>query len=198
MATEKTRQDTRGQILGAAVSLVRREGVSGLTIERVAGEAGLSKGGVFYHFPSKEALIEGMIGRALEDADREIGRLASSEAGVPGGFARAYARATFGKQGDPYLDVGGGLLAAVANDPGLLEPLRARYGVWQERLARDGIDPATATLVRLAADGLWFADLFGFAPPKGRLRKELLAALLSLTDKTRDGRWRAPLKERPR
>jgi AcrR family transcriptional regulator len=198
MATEKTRQDTRGQILGAAVSLVGREGVSGLTIERVAGEAGLSKGGIFYHFPSKEALIEGMIGRALEDADREIGRLASSEVGVPGGFARAYARATFGQHGDPYLDVSGGLLAAVANDPGLLEPLRARYGVWQERLERDGIDPATATLVRLAADGLWFADLFGFAPPEGRLRKELLAALLSLTDGTRHGRRRVPIKERPR
>jgi AcrR family transcriptional regulator len=197
MTTEKTRQDTRGQILGAAVSLVGREGVSGLTIERVAGEAGLSKGGVFYHFPSKEALIEGMIGRALEEADREIGRLAASEAEVPGGFARAYARATFGQKGGPHLDVSGGLLAAVANDPDLLEPLRARYGVWQDRLLRDGIDPATATLVRLAADGLWFADLFGFAAPEGRLRKELLAALLSLTDKPRDGRRRVALKERP-
>ena len=197
MTTEKTRQDTRGQILGAAVSLVGREGVSGLTIERVAGEAGLSKGGVFYHFPSKEALIEGMIGRSLEDADREIGRLAASEAEVPGGFARAYARATFGPKGSAHLDVSGGLLAAVANDPDLLEPLRARYGVWQDRLLRDGIDPATATLVRLAADGLWFADLFGFAAPEGRLRKELLAALLSLTDKPRDGRRRVALKERP-
>jgi AcrR family transcriptional regulator len=197
MTTERTRQDTRGQILGAAVSLVGREGVSGLTIERVAGEAGLSKGGVFYHFPSKEALIEGMIGRALEDADREIAWLASSEAEVPGGFARAYTRATFGHKGSAHLDVSGGLLAAVANDPDLLEPLRARYGAWQDRLLRDGIDPATATLVRLAADGLWFADLFGFAAPEGRLRKELLAALLSLTDKTRDGRRRIPLKERP-
>jgi AcrR family transcriptional regulator len=197
MTTERTRQDTRGQILGAAVSLVGREGVSGLTIEGVAGEAGLSKGGVFYHFPSKEALIEGMIGRALEDADREIARLASSEAEVPGGFARAYARATFGHKGSAHLDVSGGLLAAVANDPDLLEPLRAGYSVWQDRLLRDGIDPATATLVRLAADGLWFADLFGFAAPEGRLRKELLVALLSLTDKTRDGRRRVPLKERP-
>jgi AcrR family transcriptional regulator len=197
MTTAKTRQDTRGQILGAAVSLVGREGVSGLTIERVAGEAGLSKGGVFYHFPNKEALIEGMIGRALEEVDREIGRLAASEAEVPGGFARAYARTTFGQKGGPHLDVSGGLLAAVANDPDLLEPLRARYGGWQDRLLRDGIDPATATLVRLAADGLWFADLFGFAAPEGRLRKELLAALLSLTDKPRDGRRRVPLKEHP-
>jgi Tetracyclin repressor-like, C-terminal domain len=40
--------------------------------------------------------------------------------------------------------------------------------VGQERLARDGIDPATATLVRLATNGLWFADLFGLASPGGR------------------------------
>jgi AcrR family transcriptional regulator len=195
MAAGKTRRDTRGRILGAAVGLVGREGVSGLTIERVAEEAGISKGGVFYHFPKKEALIEGMIGRALEDADREIVRLAASEEEeVVGGFARAYARATFGQKGN--LDVSGGLLAAVANDPDLLEPLRARYGVWQDRLLHDGIDPATATLVRLAADGLWFADLFGFAAPEGRLREELLAALMSLTDKPREGRRRVSVKER--
>jgi hypothetical protein len=145
-------------------------------------------------------LIEGMIREALEEAGREIGRLASSEAGVPGGFARAYARSAFGhrRKGDAYPDVSGGLLAAVANDPSLLEPLRARYGGWQERLADDGIDPATATLVRLAADGLWFADLFGLAPPEGRLRKELLPALLSLTEGTRGRRRPLTSKERAR
>jgi hypothetical protein len=67
----------------------------------------------------------------------------------------------------------------------------------QESLLHDSIDPATATLVRLAADGHWFADLLDFAALEGRLCKELLATLLSLKNKTRDGRRRVPLKERP-
>jgi hypothetical protein len=45
---------------------------------------------------------------------------------------------------------------------------------------RDGIDPVDATLVRLAADGLWFADLLGLAPPQGRTRAELLKRLEAL------------------
>ena len=44
---------------------------------------------------------------------------------------------------------------------------------------------AVATLVRLAADGLFFAELLGFAPPEGALRKQVLGALLSLTEKPR-------------
>ena len=42
-----------------------------------------------------------------------------------------------------------------------------------------------ATLVRLAADGLFFAELLGFAPPEGALRKRILEALLSLTEGSR-------------
>ena len=39
------------------------KGVAKLTLEAVAKEAGVSKGGLLYHFSNKEALIEGMIVR---------------------------------------------------------------------------------------------------------------------------------------
>jgi hypothetical protein len=45
---------------------------------------------------------------------------------------------------------------------------------------QDGIDPVDATLVRLAADGLWFANLLGLAPPTGKRRAELLKRLEAL------------------
>jgi hypothetical protein len=35
-----------------------------------------------------------------------------------------------------------------------------------------------ATVARLAADGLWLADLLGFAPPDGALRDAVLARLV--------------------
>jgi hypothetical protein len=35
-------------------------------------------------------------------------------------------------------------------------------------------------VARLATDGLWFADLLGFAPPRGELRERVLARLLEL------------------
>ena len=49
---------------------------------------------------------------------------------------------------------GAGLIVAATTNPRLLESLRARFQAWQQAIARDGIDPVRATVVRLAADGL--------------------------------------------
>lgn len=73
------------------------------------------------------------------------------------------------------------LVAAAANDPELAAPLRERYELWQRRAEGDGLDPETATLVRLAIDGAWLAELFGLAPPSGELRERVLERLLQLT-----------------
>jgi len=182
---EKNSSSTREAILRAANRVVVEEGVSGMTLEAVAREAGVSKGGLLYHYPGKEALIGGMIGRLIEGFEDALGRELRNESGGGGGrWSRAYARASFAED-RWYLQVSAGLLAAVAEDPALLDPLRKGYAGAQRWAERDGIDPALATLVRLAADGLVFAELLGFAPPEGALRARVLEALLSLTRESR-------------
>jgi AcrR family transcriptional regulator len=177
----RSTSSTREAILRAAGRVVMEGGASGLTLEAVAREAGVSKGGLLYHFPSKEALISGMIGRFIEGFRDVLGReFAKERASADGRWSRAYARASFAED-RWYLEVSGGLLAAVAGDPGLLDPLRKGFEDGQRLAERDGIDPALATLVRLAADGLFFAELLGFAPPEGRLRERVLEALVALT-----------------
>ena len=156
-----------------------------MTLEAVAREAGVSKGGLLYHFPSKELLISGMIGRLIEGFREALDReLAGERGSASGRWSRAYSRASFAED-RWYLEVGAGLLAAVAEDQALLDPLRKGFADAQRWAERDGIDPAVATIVRLAADGLLFAELLGFAPPEGRLRERALEALLSLTKGTR-------------
>jgi AcrR family transcriptional regulator len=172
---------TREAILRAADRVVVEGGVSEMTLEAVAREAGVSKGGLLYHFPSKEALISGMIGRLIEGFRDALGReFAKEKASASGRWLRAYVRASFAED-RWYLEVSGGLLAAVAEDPGLLDPLRRAFEDGQRWAVRDGIDPAVATLIRLAADGLFFAELLGFAPPEGGMRERALEALLQLT-----------------
>jgi len=53
-------------ILTAAERVVLRDGVTCLTLEAVACEANLSKGGVLYHFATKEALIQAMLERLIQ------------------------------------------------------------------------------------------------------------------------------------
>jgi AcrR family transcriptional regulator len=170
---------TRKLILMAANRVVRRDGVAHLTIDAVAREAGLSKGGVLYHFPSKEALIGGMVGSLLEGFTRDLSRATAQEEDGPGRWMRAYIRASC--TSDPEeAEITTSLLAAIGTNPQLLEPFQRQYRQWQERAEQDGLPPALATLLRLAADGLWLADLFGLAPPEGALREQVIQALLQL------------------
>ncbi|KZM50303.1 TetR/AcrR family transcriptional regulator [Labrenzia sp. OB1] len=57
----KKSQDSKSEILKAALEVVKRSGAPSLTIDAVAEESGFSKGGVLYNFPTKDALITGMV-----------------------------------------------------------------------------------------------------------------------------------------
>lgn len=166
----------------AAERLAGREGVARLTLDAVAAEAGVSKGGLLYHFSGKEELVGAMVMRWIRDFERDVeGRLAREEGSGAGRWVRAYIGATFEPEagvqaaGEPV-----GILAAAATNRELLGEIRRCYREWQERLEEDGLDPAVATLLRLAADGLWFSELFGLAPPGGTLRAEVYRRMLEL------------------
>ncbi len=189
---------TKERIIRAAEDLVIRDGVSKLTIEAAANEAGLSKGGVLYHFPSRDALVSAMLARFVESFDEDLehhGALGDQ----PGDFTRAYVVATLEPTDEPDepdvpdepddvrdRSLSGALLAGMASDPRLLAPLRERFDHWQARIERDGLDPAIATLLRLAADGIWLSDLFGVAPVHGELRKRVGEALARLLEDSID------------
>ncbi|WP_407540338.1 TetR/AcrR family transcriptional regulator [Deinococcus radiomollis] len=171
--------ETNLALLQAAAAVIRRAGSLNLTLEAVAREAGVSKGGLLYHFPNKEALVAGLIGHELDGGERLLAELYEQGRPAPGRWARAYADLTLG--GDPAQDVSAGLVAAVALNPELLEPVRERYRQWQDAAEADALEPGLGTLLRLAMDGLWLADLLGLAPPDAEERRTLGSLIERLT-----------------
>jgi AcrR family transcriptional regulator len=157
-------------LLDAASTVIRRDGPQALTLDAVAGAAGVSKGGLLYHFASKRELLDALVARWLDEFQQDIDA-------APGNFAERYVRASDGAKAEE-----AGLLAALVADPQVLATVRGRHAAWQDRVAAEGGDPIDATVARLAADGLWLADLLGIAPPHGDLRKQVLARLLELCD----------------
>ncbi len=178
--------ETGARILAAAEDLVIREGVSRLTLDSAAQEAGVSKGGILYHFPSRAALVSAMVERFVVSFEADlVERQAYSK--EPGAFTRAYLEATFDPREAPAdcreIRLGGALLAGVTSDPELLKPMRERFETWQAALEQDGIPAEVATVVRLAADGLWLSDLFELAPVSAEARAEVRAQLLALLER---------------
>ena len=53
--------ETRAAILRAARPIMLRDGLGGTTLDRVAAEGGIAKMTLYRHFPSKEALFEGLV-----------------------------------------------------------------------------------------------------------------------------------------
>src|SRR5207247_887564 len=56
-----------GKLLDAAEAVVVRQGISNLTLDAVAAEAGMSKGGLLHHFRTKDRLVEALVVRSAEN-----------------------------------------------------------------------------------------------------------------------------------
>jgi AcrR family transcriptional regulator len=174
------RSEAQNRLLDAAESVVAREGVGNLTLEAVAREAGVSKGGLLYHYPSKSALVVAVVERLGQRCECDQQEAMAVEGQTPGAFTRAYVatRHRILAAGEKPLHTA--LLAAAGTDPQYLEPIRVRAREWQARLEADGIDPAVATIARLAIDGLCIGNLLGMPMPDGELRDKVIQKLCDM------------------
>ncbi|HEY7090938.1 MAG TPA: TetR/AcrR family transcriptional regulator [Tepidisphaeraceae bacterium] len=171
----------RDRLLNAAEAVVARDGVSNLTLDAVAREAGVSKGGLLYHFPSKSALVIAIVEGLAVHCDSKHAAALDQEPPAPGAFTRAYLTARTQPREQKRAAINTALLAAAGTNPQYLDPFRKRLVEWQSRLESDGIDPATASIVRLAIDGLCLGEVLGMPVPTGELRQRVLDRLIEMT-----------------
>jgi len=170
------RPHSREIILDAAEIVVLEGGAAHLTFEAVADRAGVSKGGIIYHFPSKETLLEAMVSRLLQ---RFTDQQAQAALDLPEGPQRelaAYVMASL-TGNDETRRISAALLAVAANDPKLLAPVREYYREWFARLEGFGLRFERAAAISLAVDGLWLLELLQLSPlnqaQRDRLSREI-------------------------
>jgi AcrR family transcriptional regulator len=191
MSAQPQPNPVRDRILDAASDLVARLGGANLTLEQVAQSAGVSKGGLLYHFPTKEALLLAMGKRFL--ASFETGRREARER-LPDEPAADLKACVLGVLCRPESRScqGAALLAAAANDPALVAMFRecladvtAEIAGWQGSFERKAI-------VSLAIDGLMLREALRISPFTPEQRDAVIHALLDLADEScRSGTERA-------
>jgi AcrR family transcriptional regulator len=144
----------RRSLLDAVARIAGEQGLVGVTVQAVADAAGVTRGGLFHHFPTKQALIEAMISDMLERLDAELDRRMALDAEPHGSFTRAYVEALLvGEEfgvGSPF----DALSVAMLPEPSLGQ----MWTTWIEgRLTRHQETDSDAMLevVRFAADGAW-------------------------------------------
>jgi AcrR family transcriptional regulator len=66
------REATQGAILAAAQRLFGEAGFAGVSVDDIAAAAGVAKGAVYHHFPSKEALFEAVFERTAAELQQRV------------------------------------------------------------------------------------------------------------------------------
>ncbi len=172
----------RERVLDAFAALLIDEGERAATLEATARAAEVSKGGLLYHFASKEALEEGLIARLQGLVDADIHEMAAAPDGPVSYFLRTSV------MNDSPLDraiiavsrlaQGGSAAAAAA-----LRSTRAR---WAESLRPHTVDQTALDLVMLVSDGLYYNNSLEGAGvagpvPTGQEMADLIARVVAAT-----------------
>jgi AcrR family transcriptional regulator len=172
-------------LLDAAEHVVSENGAGNLTLDAVAQRAKVSKGGLLYNYSSKDDLIRAMLDRMLKELDEATNTALASESSEPSRFARALVRGSLGNATRP-TPQRSALLAAIANNPKLIEGQSQSYRASIDRMVAEGLDFEKAALVALATDGLWLLELIGVTPFNPQERDLIISALCKLATLNRN------------
>ncbi|MDB4934703.1 MAG: Transcriptional regulator, TetR family [Labilithrix sp.] len=192
----KKSEDSRRQVLDAAIKTLAERGLAATSIQDIADAAGLSKGAVHYHFESKDELLERVLDRCCESIEARV--LAVFE--EPGSPMDRVRRAIFEmwavrRDGIPEMRVLGELHTLSRQNAPIREALglalrRAREQIIEvglNRLIEMGLRPRVSLsivprLILATLDGLSLQHSVDPIPPEeeGELLRALEATSLAL------------------
>jgi len=175
----RTPADTKRQILDAATRVIRRNGLAA-SLDEIAAEAGVSKGGLLYHYKTKQALLIALGEQITQSFADLVEQNSDPDDRAPGALNRAYIKASFANLDAGTMRDNIALAAHLISDPEL-QPLAEADGTrWREQLLADGLPAPVVALIIAACDGVSTGPLWGSAL-EAKLLNELKEYLLGLT-----------------
>jgi AcrR family transcriptional regulator len=171
----------RERILDAFQQVLVANGERAATLDAVAAAAGVSKGGLLYHFASKDALVDGLVDRVAAFVEADDERMRTAAEGTVD-----YVIRTSVQSGSPFDEalIAMSRLAQGSHEKArtALASFRAR---WETAIAAAVGDPAAARAIMLVSDGLYYNSTmlgaFETSDTRDGAMDELIAVLSRLT-----------------
>lgn len=148
---------TREVLLDALETLLLAGGSSAATLEAVAATAGVSKGGLLYHFASKEALYQGFLDRMVVQSRAEAEQILDA----PQGVVAAYLDVSFVADDPSTRTILAALRLAGVPEVDVEAALAESFRFWYDTISRRIDDPVLARIVQLVGDGFYLHALIG-------------------------------------
>lgn len=177
--------DARERILAALRHLLNSGGLPAVTLEAVAAQAGVSKGGLLYHFPSKSHLLLGLLEQIRDtvvvDMDRQSAAVGGAQAylqyAIPtddeGFFTSLIAAVRTGTGPDAGSDTGPDTGSLPETEDRAARLLVEIFTAWEAPMRAEIGDPVQAELIKLVGNGIYLSAIAGLPLPDS----DLLAAV---------------------
>jgi AcrR family transcriptional regulator len=175
----------RAAILAAAEEIVKDIGAANLTYDELVRRSGITRGGITYHFPTKDGLLRALVEHDLKRwndclADK---RAACDAAAVPvrlSVVADLLAYIASGSEPSPETSrLCAGLLSAATSSRDLNGPWRDFFA--SHRKALDAApDPDLAAILSLAVDGLFWLETLGLSSLPASRRASVVRRMTAL------------------
>lgn len=175
------RASSRNALLDALESIISEGSVHDVTLESVAARAGVTKGGLIYHFKSKEALLYALVERMRLRLEAHCADPTLETRLALKSFLIARIHYAFGM---PLQEkkIMANLLAAASSYPSLMGPVKTMYDSGTEGLARVTDSAGLALSVWTALDGFVLLEMLNIRHFSELEKQQMQAALLALVE----------------
>lgn len=160
-------------ILRAATEVIAKRGAGKLTIDSVAKQAGMSKGGVLYHFATKDALLAGMLDALIAriDGRRKAEKNSSALSSMLNSIDLA-------DESERYMSLA--ILAASAEKPELLTPAKTYLAELLKEVTEESNDQHLSSILLLALEGMRFLNMLDLTPWTQKQTRSVLERMQKL------------------
>ncbi|SDH28856.1 DNA-binding transcriptional regulator YbjK [Leifsonia sp. 98AMF] len=146
------RVSARDRVLDAFEELLAEQSERAATLDAVAARAGVSKGGLLYHFASKEALAAGVLDRFAALIDEDVAAMRAA----PDGPVDYFLRTSIPTDSRFERAIVAIARLAQAADPQARDALARAQRRWLEVLQEAVGDPLVARTIMLIGDGMYY------------------------------------------
>lgn len=160
------RENKKEKLLDAAEKILETQSYEELSLDNIAKVSGFSKGGLLYHFPTKEDVLKALVQRLITIFELEFDRHIQKGTND---FKAIFIAVNTNPR---IISSARGLMAAISYKKDLIKPLKEAYVRWDRGIFTQFSDSREAWRFRLFFDGLFFCSLLDLPQPS---KKELKA-----------------------